>query len=665
MKRFSFSILAAVALFAACNHEPATPPAELEISGLEITSGETLAVPGELVYNITITDDVDLSTLKVTAALESGAVLASAETRTPGQSAELTDQKLAVPFGPGMKQGANLVVSFEATNVDGQSVKQTKTVKIQRPQLPGTLYLTIGENQYSMEQDLENPVLYTTAEAEFESICTAYVSTSENRSESEFLWGASGQENVAAVIEFGADPVTVSYPSVLVSSFSFNAESFAITANGEVLDVKVNGTALLPAAGLLYANIAFEQGADVAISGISDIDNAWNRDFFAPNGDKFTFLRASGNYDVYYSPKYNYIWIAKMDAVAPECLWIVGHGFTEAPVFHDDFLYGGWGVEPITSLGYAVKVDTDIYQCSLYLNNRHEWGSFEFEIYSNLDWDKSGGFGGTSITGFDKGVKLSNAADKLLGLTSADGFQPGYYTIKFNNKTGEINLERHTEWVEHGGSGISINGTELAVGDDYYYANIYFETGMSIDFGGLDAEEINRDFFAKVDGWRFMGVSGTYKVQYYPAYRYMWLSNEEITYPDCLYILGSGKWAAPEFGLDAVWANSDYAYVRSAPYFVVAPKMADGTYKATMSMTTDNPDWRVLLEFYTDLWWNQSEETKPVEITGDAASRFYLNEEKGWFCGVDEKEDPFVPGNYQLIITTSASGASINVTKID
>lgn len=96
----------------------------------------------------------------------------------------------------------------------------------------------------------------------------------------------------------------------------------------------------------------------------------------------------------------------------------------------------------------------------------------------------------------------------------------------------------------------------------------------------------------------------------------------------------------------------------------MAPKIAENTYKATMSMSTSNKDWRVLLEFYSDLIWGKNG-VKPVKITGSAASRFTLNEEKGWFCGVDEKDDPFVKGNYQLIITSSPDGISIDVTKID
>ncbi len=136
-----------------------------------------------------------------------------------------------------------------------------------------------------------------------------------------------------------------------------------------------------------------------------------------------------------------------------------------------------------------------------------------------------------------------------------------------------------------------------------------------------------------------------------------------MSFPDCIYILGSGKFAAPEYSTQANWDLD--AYDRNAPMVVVAPKIAENTYKATMSMSTDNTNWRVLIEFYSDLSWGQ-EGVKPVEITGPAASRFYLGGESlSWLCGVDEAEDPFQVGNYEFIFTSTAEGLSINVTKLD
>lgn len=640
-----------------------------ENSGMKIENlafgAETLTPPAALTFTMDVDGGgVDLSTLEVSAVLGDKEI-ASKSIRTTGQTAQVAES-LDIPFTGGMAEGATVAVTFEAINIDGASVKQTKTVKIARPALPDVLYMVVGEDTYPMMKSAETPTLYITEKVGFESTLTATIYSSEDKENADFIWGASEEANQAALIAFGGEGVSVSYPDMIVENLTFDAVSFVVGAQGVTLNIAVNGTALTPDGGILYSKVNFTKGAEVTITGIDDLDNAWNRDFFSYEGGKFTFLRESGEYDVYYSPKYNYIYIAKMDAVAPECLWIMGHGFSSAPVWHEDFNADGWFDADITRVGYAVRTGEDLYQCSLYLNNMHDWGTFEFEVYSDrVAWTKDNGFCGTSITGFGNGTKLSPASDEMPGLVSDTGFQPGYYTIIFNNATGEINLTRHTEWVESGGTGVFVNGTELLSDPSYLYENIYFENGAVVTFNGIEESEIHRDFFRKEgDSYVFAGVSGTYLVQYYPDYGYMWLSNAEMTFPDCIIILGSGKWAGPVYDADKYGLWEDVAYVRSAPYFCIAPKIAENTYQATMSMATDNANWRVLLELYSDLAWGSVPELAPIEVTGPNAARFYI-ENSAYICGVDEEEDPFEKGNYRFTITTSAAGASINVEKID
>src|SRR5690606_33189567 len=97
------------------------------------------------------------------------------------------------------------------------------------------------------------------------------------------------------------------------------------------------------------------------------------------------------NWEVSYSSAYNYIWVTRQSDVAPDAFWIVGHGFTCAPVWNDDFNYDGWTFEDVTRMGYTVKIAENKYQCTLFVSDTHEWGSFEFEIYSNKEWGKDGG----------------------------------------------------------------------------------------------------------------------------------------------------------------------------------------------------------------------------------------------------------------------------------
>ena len=664
MKKYMLiSAVAALSLLAAScrqTEDPATGDGP-SIGALVITSGENIAVPGDIVFDISVSDDVNLSTLEVSATLDNGTVVASASIRTSGKSVELKDQRLSVPFGPGMKAGAALGVTFEAINVEGASAKQTKTLSIVRPTLPETLYMTIGETVYPMSK--ESDVLYTTESGSYESITSALISTAESLSESDIIWGASDRQNVAAVGTLSSDKISLSYPSILVESWSFNVETFEVTANGETLAISVNGVSLLPDNGLLYASVNFTNGAEVTVSGIADIGKAYNRDFFSYADGKLTFLRESGVYDLWYSPKYNYLYVAQWDNEAPGCLWVMGHGFSSAPEWHEDFFFGGWDDSDITRVGYAVKVGADLYQATLYLSNLHEWGTFEFEVYSNRpDWTKDKGFAGTSLSGDTKGVALSGAGDDMPGLTSDTGFQPGYYVITFNNASGEIHLERLTEWVDYGSSGLSINGVELDVDPAFDYATIDFTQGAEVVFEGFKdiAGAYNRDFFAQRDGkYYFTAPTGTYKVQYYDEYNYIWVSNGDMTFPDCIYILGDGKFSAPLRPVQT-WDG----YERNAPYFAVAPKVDENTYKATMSLYPANEGNRVLLEFYSDLSWNQDGVLPNGTVTGPAAAGFEVDVETGYIMGIDTEEHPFEPGYYQLLITVVDGGTAVEISKI-
>lgn len=668
MKHLSlFLPIAAILLASSCQpKDPVSTTGLLKIEDISVQ--ESLEVPAGLAFKTKVSDNgTDLSTLEITASLEDGSVLASKSIRTPGRKVEIND-KIDIPFAAGIAQGSEMIVNFEAINVNGEKISQIRKVSLERPALPENLYMKIGETVLELNKSAENELIYESIEGEYESIATAVIATEEDFSAAKFIWGISEEDNKGKICEFSdASGISISYPDVLVNKYTFNAVTFEIGVKGEVLEIAINSKKLTPQSGILYAKIDFKQGEEVTISGIQDVENAYNRDFWGKNGDKFTFLRDSGSYDVYYSPKYNYFWVNKMDAVAPECLWIIGHGFTCAPVWHTDYGFGGWTNDNPLTMGYASKVAENKYQCTLYLSTAHEWGSFEFEVYSDRKESKEHGFGGKSLSGFTKGVTLSGAKDGKPGLTSSSGFQAGYYILTFDNATGDINLNRLSEWVDSGKSGIIFNGVELDVDKDngYDYADIEFTTGAEVTVSGIELSELNRDFF-KIDGEKvtFAGVSGTYKVQYYPAYKYVWVSNKNMSFPDCIYILGSGKWAAPDYDDDNTPLWEDVAYNRDAPFFVVAPKIADNTYQATMSMSTSNNDWRVLLEFYSDINWGQ-EGVKPIALTGSAASRFTINEEKGWLCGIDEKENPFVKGNYRMIFTSSAEGLSIDITKID
>ena len=87
-------------------------------------------------------------------------------------------------------------------------------------------------------------------------------------------------------------------------------------------------------------------------------------------------------------------------------------------------------MEDILQLGYIVPIGEQKYQTTVYLSNTHKWESFEIEIYSDLQWNKDKGMElqAGSLSGDTDGIEISASN----GITSGDGFVPGYYRLTFD-----------------------------------------------------------------------------------------------------------------------------------------------------------------------------------------------------------------------------------------
>jgi hypothetical protein len=438
MKNIKILMMLIVAVaFCSCSDKD-EPASTLQMSDLSVTNA--VQVPGNMIVKANISDDgYKLSTLEVSVKVDS-TVVASKSIRTKGNSVAVNDT-MAIPFSENIKEGAQAQVTCEAINVTGKSVVDTKTVILHRPAMPDTLYMFVGDEVYPMTKSEDDANVYVTEEGEYTSTCTARIATGSDMETAQFLWGASSTSNKAKLISFGDDGISVSYPKYIVSQFTFNVETFEVGVIGDELNISVNGVDLEGKNGLMEGKVSFKQGEEVAISGIDDLATCYNRDFFSYNDGKLTFLRESGNWEVYYSPKYKYMWVMRMDDVAPTCLWIIGHGFICSPVWNDEFNSDGWNTDVVPRLGYAVKTGADTYQCSMYISNTHEWESFEFEFYSDRAWNKTNGLEIESVTGAS-GFVIS----KSKGLTSNadfEGFTPGYYKITLNTTTKNADVEKY------------------------------------------------------------------------------------------------------------------------------------------------------------------------------------------------------------------------------
>lgn len=406
-----------------------------ELSGLTLSAEQQTVAGDSLFLSVDIADrQTPLSTLELTVSA-GDEVLYSESIRTKGYEAHVDNHGIFLPFTAGTED-TDAVLTLTAINVEGSEKTVTKNIRIVRPDIPETIYLHYDGETVAMHRSADNPYEYVTEEGEYPMEFTGRISTSATLGESKLIWGYSETVNEAALAGAAEAGFSFNYQDWQIERVTFNTLTFSLGVIGTCQILTVNGTDLTLGAGFYSASVDFEQGAAVEVSGFENLEGAYNRDFFEYDAESgnLTFLRESGTWEVYYSVKYNYMWLARMDDVAPDAFWLVGHGFCAAPVWHDDYNFGGWDTEDVFRMAYAVKTAPGIYQTTIYLSNTHEWESFEIEIYSNREWGKDDGIELTegSLLGDTTGIAISQSN----GITSAEGFVPGYYQLTFDTSAG-------------------------------------------------------------------------------------------------------------------------------------------------------------------------------------------------------------------------------------
>lgn len=438
-------------IFSACHEEtgrvvyPNTTP---QLSGFTVSSEQQFAYGDSLYFSLHITcPETPLSTLEVSLISE-GKQLYYETIRTKGNDVQIANHALCVPFSTD-KEDQDVALVLTAINVEGGKQEIVKQLQLVRPDLPETLYLHYGEEVVEMKRQTDNPFVYATDEGTYPETFSGRISTSPQLESSKYIWGYSDVVGYAALSNPTGGAFNFDYTDWNVKQVTFNAYTFKIGAIGVYQKLTINDVEMEMIAGYYKTSLNLETNANVSITGIPDLENAYNRDFFVYNSsDKsLTFTGPSGTWDICYSPKYNYIWVSRMTDVAPTAFWLVGHGFTAAPKWHEDYASGGWGLEDIFRLGYIVNLGNNKYQTTVYLNHQHEWGTFEVEIYSNLGWGKDDGMllQEGSLSGDTEGFKISRSN----GITSDSNFVPGYFRLTFDTSKGVGNETLHIKRLSY------------------------------------------------------------------------------------------------------------------------------------------------------------------------------------------------------------------------
>lgn len=642
------------------------------ISALTVQGNASeLSVPGELSYDIKISDQYTLSTLDVSVEMGETVVASQREMLYTHGNSYTGTGAVAVPFLKDMAEGTPVTVKFTATNVPGGETLESTTLNLKRPVLDKIyIFLNGGLDGIEMTKDAENGNLFRYATGDvMPSTFTAKFADAPVQEDATFVWVADPADKSMGIVgDYANEGVSGNFATTIVEAITFDVLSFAVGAEGEESDYTINGVPMAPAAGqaggLLYAKVNFTQGSTVPVVGVEDLEAAYNRDFFSYFNGTITFLRDSGEWDVYYSTEYNYFWIRKNGAVAPEAYYATGDGAFAPPTRYEISANWSLGGDVIYE-EYFVKTAENKYQSTMYLRENTQWG-FNFEIYGDLGWGGKVEFSSTDeLSGDTTGFGIAAG-----GFVQAEGFEPGYYRFELD-LTGAAPAMKITRLDGDGGGGeepsndpdYTLDVSTWTHNEDggYYETSYTFEPGKTYRFTGADldmAKAYNRDFFtldAANNRATFNCAQKAWTVRYYPEYEYLFLFVETDAYPTAIWPTGQCIVATPTWqdGLYDPWGGG----VVNRQY---VPMVAANVYSMTVYCGEQSDDSAFMIEFYTTAggWDEDTLELAEDSLRGDAAGGFVVARPGEASNGIESSAN-YKAGYYNFLIDLSDATKTI------
>jgi len=238
--------------------------------------------------------------------------------------------------------------------------------------------------------------------------------------------------------------VTVNYAAVILDLDAFEEYSAVINWWDELW---AGGEGPVPI-NCDHAKVNLYEGGEIEIPALSqaDIAKVYNRDFMdydAATG-KLIFTGKSGEWDVFYSEKYQYIWINKMDAESPDYWWMMGMGIFSAPTWSEDMVnIEGWGDSDIRQKAFMKPIGDGKFQAHVYLSNEVMYTYFRFSIFSNVA--NEGKISDISLNGDIIGIKADkNEENNTCEIRSTDDgdFVPGYFCVVYDTTDDTMDFKR-------------------------------------------------------------------------------------------------------------------------------------------------------------------------------------------------------------------------------
>ncbi|MGM0376261.1 MAG: DUF5125 domain-containing protein [Bacteroidota bacterium] len=369
------SLMLPVFFFASCEDEDdMTGKPELEVNS-EITSahfGDSISFSADAGD----AEGVPLSTLK--AQLFFGDEMVE-ETVIRTKTEGAYEGKIFVPFFKDIPDGT-VTLKFVLQNIEFATDEESFDVDVTRPDYP---YLTLvtGDGEYQMERtDLYQ---YKVTET-FPQKVKGYIKTpvlNEQGNVIRFGWkdGAitQGTDSEISFSNYAAGEYDITF-----NTLSYEASPFiTLEFEGEEMTMVDDNN--------YKVETELEQGQDIEVEGIADIDQWWiDADYFEANGDgTFKFLPVSGKYRVTVNFEHEYFIVEAMDGDelatlqddGSGALWIIGEGIGKPSLDNEV----GW--DPGKALCMA-QVEPQVYQVTVVGGESINASAINFKFFHQKNW---------------------------------------------------------------------------------------------------------------------------------------------------------------------------------------------------------------------------------------------------------------------------------------
>lgn len=438
-------------------------------------------------------------------------------------------------------------------------------------------------------------------------------------------------------------------------------------------------------AGWKELAVSLTNGQELTVTGVKDIDAAFQKHLFTAGDGKVTFKGLDGDYTLYYKPGQEAFWLEnRAKGVNDGVIYLFGAGFGHAGL--EGATAANWAWNTPQDIQMANKVGDGVYEVNLYLAD-----NYAVKFFHQVGW--GGEYGSTNHVPYPTtAMEMGWAGDFNSGHFSGDfvpgsEFTPGVYTIHIdvNKKLCALLKDGETapdvdfnSWKNR-----KINGTPISNYNSGFFdgntvwGDLTFTQGQEVTFEGFAGLKyaLSPDYFEFRDGKIYFKAPTSdkeYRIYFSDGNKLFYaMGHQDINQPEGLWLRGWGI-AHPFTDSDnaefACKTNDSNNWHKEDGCYEVfyAPQTSAGVYEATLALGFLGENQFQLRVFANK--WDKDGAAKAFIKSGDVTivngdEETFIGKTGDVNFGIDDYKGKFQRGTYHIKIDTTTSPATVTFTK--